>query len=504
VNPRERFAALADLGYDAIPLLPGTKNPVAVGWQRVIPGDQWATAPDAANIGIRGGGSVRAVFLDCDDLDTAQTAQRWAAGLGYMPDGDYPLIQTARGLRHLYMTSADPIAGDWRRLRQTFGKGELRYGSGAYVVGPGSIVNGREYALIAGDLRQLPRMERADLRELADVDAGPVVRPSTPDIPRAAAALLSGQNVDRYRSRSEAEAALITSLVNAGHDFGSVLALFQLHPCAGKYTELRQAAGDREALRWLRRTYDVQAAWAEAHESTGRTRARAALAWALDRPWPGRVGSSDRAVFLAHAEIARQAGKLEYAASVRRLAEAAGIAVDTAQKANRRLLEAGLVTSVSPAFATAANVYALSGQSQYTSPQAYRGEVYRVCPSDDVWRFRGLGKRALAIWQYLRSHPGATVAELAEATGCCVKTVRRAIAKMTRLIDPETAEVLRLVAADGAGWRAVEADMEAGARAVGTAGAAEKQRKTHSQQRAGFARAIARATAGTTPEAGRG
>ena len=193
----------------------------------------------------------------------------------------------------------------------------------------------------------------------------------------------------------------------------------------------------------------------------------------------GAGAASDRAVFLAHAEIARQAGKLEYAASVRRLAEAAGISLDTAQKANRRLLEAGLVESVSPAFATAANVYALSGQSQYTSPQVYRGEVYQVCPSDDLWRYRGLGKRAAAIWQYLHTHPGATVAELADATGCCVKTVRRAIGKMGRLVDPETAEVMRLVEPDGAGWRAVDADLEAVARAVGTAGAAEKQRRTH-------------------------
>jgi hypothetical protein len=381
MDVRERLAVFTDLGYDAIPLLPGTKNPAAVGWQRVMPGEQWATAPDGANIGIRGGGSVRAVLLDCDDFSTAQAAQRWAAGLGYMPDGDYPLVQTARDLRHIYLSSADPIAGDWRKLRRDFGKGELRYGSGSYVVAPGSVVNGREYALIAGDLRQLPRMERADLRELADVDAGPTVRMSTPAIPRTAAALLAGQNVDRYRSRSEAEAALITALVNAGHDFGSVLALFQLHPCAGKYAELRQADGDRAALRWLRRTYDTQAAWAEAHESAGRKRARVALAWALDRPWPGRTGNSERTLLEKHCQIAYQAGGVTYAASVRRLVELSGLSYVTVCKTNRRLVAAGHLVLEHGSFATSAAVYSLGRTTEEKTVtislphRCYRGEV---------------------------------------------------------------------------------------------------------------------------------
>jgi type IV secretory pathway TrbL component len=71
---------------------------------------------------------------------------------------------------------------------------------------------------------------------------------------------------------------------------------------------------------------------------------------------------------------------------------------------------------------------------------------------------------------------------------------------MERIVDVETGEILRLVEADGDGWRAVESDMDAIARAVGTAGAGARQRAKHQEERAGFERAIARARAGTTPE----
>ena len=239
---RERLAVFTDLGYDAIPLLSGTKNPAAVRWQRVMPGEQWATAPDGANIGIRGGGSVQAVFLDCDDLDTWQTAQRWAAGLGYMPDGDYPLIQTASGtggISTCAWRTPSPATGDGS------GATSARVNCATAPVptwslrGPWSM--GGSMRLSPATCGSFPAWNGPTCASLADVDAGPTVRPLPQLIPRTAAALLAGQNVDRYRSRSEAEAALITALVNAGHDFGSVLALFQLHPCAGKYAELRQS-----------------------------------------------------------------------------------------------------------------------------------------------------------------------------------------------------------------------------------------------------------------------
>ena len=377
---------------------------------------------------------------------------------------------------------------------------------------PGSVVDGHEYKILAGDLRQLPRLERADLSELVDLDTEPALKlplsGQKASIPRLAGELLDGRGGEQYRSRSEAEAALITSLVNTGHDFGSVVAIFQTHPSAGKYAELRQEKGDKEALRWLRRTYDTQAAWAEAHESEGRKLARLALEGANTRPWPGRTGNSDRALFQAHTVIAYQSGKELYHASVRDLAAKAGVALKTAIVGNKRLIDANLVCRVASVSTSAAGIYRLAVGAEvltYTTPPRggpSRGGVSQVSTSHDTFRFLGLGKPAEQVWTVLNQKPGLTVAELVERTGKHPSTVRPALAKMGRMIDPETGEILRMVEPDGAGWRALAVDLGTVARAVGTAGAAERQRKLHDEQRRGHARFLARAREGTIPKAG--
>ena len=112
-----------------------------------------------------------------------------------------------------------------------------------------------------------------------------------------------------YISRSEAEQALVTSLINAGHDFDSVLALLLSHPCAGKFTEIH-ATSPKQAIGWLKRPFDTAHQWAATHESPARQSAAAALAWAMSSPWPGNTGTTGRAVFIAHATIAHKAGRL--------------------------------------------------------------------------------------------------------------------------------------------------------------------------------------------------
>lgn len=477
---------------------------------------------------------MRAVFLDADDVETWETARRYLAGLGYMPDGDYPLVATASGTgRHVYMTLADSIGGDWKRLRRTFGNGELRFGSGSYIVGVGSVVNGREYTMLAGDPRQLPRMERADLRELADIDAdaGPALRPSVPGIPRGAAALLAGRHVERYQTRSEAEMALITGLVNSGHDFGGVLVLFQTHPCAGKYAELRETRGDREALRWLRRSYDAAARWAEAHESEGRKVARTALAWAQSVAWPGRTGNSDKATFRAHCAIAWRSARLTYQAGTREIAELASVAFVTAHKANHRLQDAGLVRCEKTNVGTLATMYALGDVRSYITPsQINREGVIQLCTradarkdatgdtnmsEDDVirlaklmghdaFRHRGLGKSAWEVWYKLMMYPSMTAAELAASTGRHVSTVKRVLSRMERIVDPITGEVFKLVEpGDGDTWKALDGDLDGIARAIGTAGAGDRQKAKHEREREGWKRAIDRQRAGNVPRKAR-
>ena len=490
-----------DLGYDAVPLRPGQKAAFCADWPRLSPVVQWQNAPSNANIGLRGGGDAQAAYADCDDWPTWETVMRYLAGLGYYADGDYPTVATAHDNRHAYVRLAQRPAGDFKLFRRAFGRGEFRYGPGAQVAAPPSVVDGCEYRLLQGDLRQLPRLDLADLREFIDLDAPTAPANPTParaTISRLARRLLAGETFTRYASRSEADMALCAALANTGHDFASVLTLFATWPTSGKFAELRQQS-EREAIRYLRRTFDRAAQWTET-ESPGRARGRAAQQWALSRPWPGRYGNSDMAVYLAHCELARRTGKDTYGAGVRELAELAGVALATAQKANRRLVDAGLITFERGHAGTLSALYRLREQSYNTPSRPYRVGVYQSCsPADDAFRFRGLGKSAALALAQLARQP-MTRAELVAATGKGRDTVRRVLAKLERLIDPATGEVLRLVECEGETWRIVAGvDLDAVARAVGTAGAGDRQRAQHAKERTGFRRAIARAQAATTP-----
>ena len=184
-----------------------------------------------------------------------------------------------------------------------------------------------------------------------------------------------GEGVDGIRAAAK-QSKLSSRPVNTEHDFGSILALFLTPPAAGKFAELRLKS-DAEALRWLRLSYDSAKNFVIAHPSAGRTAAMRALDWANWRSWPGRTGSTDRAVFQAHAIIAKRAGALVYAASCRDLAELAGSTAVTASKSTRRLIAAGMVAIEKSAVADRATLYRLGKvQNRYTSSLNGNEEVY--------------------------------------------------------------------------------------------------------------------------------
>src|SRR3990172_6689220 len=270
----------ADLGYDTLPLTPGTKDAFIPNWPQLSPAEMWERAPTDSNIGLRCGGELRFSVLDADDKDNPQTSGNvvcWLAGLGYTPD-EYPLVTTPTNGRHFYLTLAGTLSGHWRELAAHFGAGEFRYGSGAYVGAVPSVVKGSAYRLIGGDLRQLPRLDVKDvLPLLKNKSTTPKDAVSYAPISYKGWELLRGQGIDRYPSRSEAEQALACSLASTGHDFESVLRLFLTYPAAGKFAELH-AADWQNAIRWLRLTCE-KARQFTAADSSARQLARQALAW---------------------------------------------------------------------------------------------------------------------------------------------------------------------------------------------------------------------------------
>jgi Bifunctional DNA primase/polymerase, N-terminal len=167
---KDAFTMYSELGFDAIPLVPGDKKPLLPGWHSRAIYQLWRGLPANVNIGLRGGGLIQAAYIDCDEKNhpgTYMTIQRWMAGLGYR-SGDYPVISTASGVgRHIYITFTGGLPGDWRTLLPGVGSGEFRYGPGAFVAAPPSLVSdcGR-YTLIGGNLRQLPKLAVDDILPL--------------------------------------------------------------------------------------------------------------------------------------------------------------------------------------------------------------------------------------------------------------------------------------------------------------------------------------------------
>ena len=184
------------------------------------------------------------------------------------------------------------------------------------------------------------------------------------------------------------------------------------------------------------------------HESCRRAslHSRTITAWASSRAWPGRTGSSDRAVYLALCERMRMDGGMPFRASVREVMELAGVAKMTANRSLKRLKATGLIHLDTK---TGINNVTLILPEDFSQQRADRlntvGVAYtpvRVSVSieltnHDAWHRNALGKSALACWSQLVGSQGMTEAELTTHTGRCRITVKRALERLMeyRLVE---------------------------------------------------------------------
>ncbi len=482
-----------DLGYDTIPLAEGTKEVHLRNWNIRDPLRLWQGAPHHSNIGIRAGGYSQVAFMDCDDPKTVNNARGLLAGLGILPN-DCPEVETASHLgRHFWVTVTENLPGNSHHFTNDFGAGEFKHGSGSLVVAPPSVLqDGRDYKFVGGDPRQLPHVDLQDiLPVLANNDT--TIQAARPSIPRSAAPLLHGieNTIQRYSTRSEAEQALIMSLHNAGFEFQDILTLFCTYPCAGKFSE-NYAKNPHAAISWLARSYATAVEYASTHESKERQSLKSIIQWAHSISWPGRTGSVDRAVFLAHVAIAYNAGRFTYAASTRSLAELAGISNMTANRATRRLCKIDLVKLDTPAVADSANIYQIDKDvHNVTLPKYHCEEVYHYA-HDDAFRRSGLGKSAAEIWEALQNSP-MSIKELVDTTGRHRTTIKRVLAIMAGLVDYVTGELTPMVQVNGALWSACEGvDLQHIAEVVNTAGMGKRQHEKHELERRAHRRDLPR------------
>ena len=330
-----------DLGYNPIPLRANSKVPFRKNWPDQDINEQWRNCPSECNIGIRAGGSINAAFLDLDEKNkpgTFETATNFLKGLGINP-GEYPVTKTASGHgRHIYLQLLNVLDGNVRKFLPDFGDGDFRFGCGAMVVAPNSVVGKQEYSLISGDYSRRPIISFADIKPiLVDQSGFRPTRRKINYIPKRTWDLIHGDGINRYHSRSEADQAIITSLINLKFNYQKILDIFRTYPCAGRFQYMYQKS-KISAEKYLLTCYRAGLEFTQNNESKKRLDILSIKNWVETRHWLGRSGITCQAVLLAHCEIAFRSGSLQYNASCRELAELAGVSLGTASSITTRLV----------------------------------------------------------------------------------------------------------------------------------------------------------------------
>jgi DNA-binding transcriptional ArsR family regulator len=163
----------------------------------------------------------------------------------------------------------------------------------------------------------------------------------------------------------------------------------------------------------------------------------------------------------------------------------------TAERANKRLVDMGLLELTMPSTPTLSNVWKLltppdlaPDGRQSASPQNIENDIQAAqLNAHDAFRRAGLGKSGAEVLLALQENGVMSVAEVVTATGRHPSTVRRKLDKMRQLglVEP---------LGDGK-WLSVNGpDMDLAAAELGTAGTGERQKQRHAYERQRHRRAL--------------
>lgn len=481
---RQRYERL---GLQTLPLI-GKKPFVPGSWKTTDPDSMWRTAgPDfAGNIGILLGNGL--AVADADDEHTGTSIANGLCSMGLLP----VWVKTPHGA-HFYLRVADmPMTFNSSRLPAELGIGELR-GRNSYVVAPFSQVGGLSYRWANGEPEDLMRQRMVEWRDLrwllrehsaiSMIDTLPI-RLLHRKMPHKAELLLEGlsmarkgESIDRYPSRSEAEAAIISILILAGHTYEEILSTFEAWR-PGKYSE----SMGRDRQRYFDRTYYGALSKIAAHP----TRAAVATSWQAvrDSPsWPGANGFLKRDTLLALLALCWQFGTWEVYASQRSVAEYVATTQASISRTMRVLEHEGYIDRLSvnrtPADAIRWQIHPLDPVSSEAmtcdaDPRALSWHV------NELWSRDGLGRCAGTIYQLLSKSP-LSVRRLAQSTGKAWSTVDAALQHL---------EKSRLATKVEDGWVRAPRTLEEVAAEFSTKTRAHRRRERHAWQRECFAEQV--------------
>jgi hypothetical protein len=430
---RKRYEAL---GLVTIPLI--GKSPLdPVSWKVTPPAEQWlrANADFQGNIGIVTDGNE--AVIDVDDHETAIAIDSGLKSLGCIP----PTVRSPHGKHfHLRITDA-PEDFNWSKLLPGMYRGEFRVRN-SYVVAPCSQVNGVSYQWERGkpeELNSQPIVQWKDLRWLLPEQHTVLLIEELPvrllyrDMPKKAEGLLEelrsarkGQAIQKYKSRSDAEAAVISMLILAGWSYDQTLRVFE-DWSPGKYHD----AKGRDQQRYFDRTYYRALSKIAAHP----TREEIAAAWIAGQSnpfWPGGSGYLERDTYLGLLAICWQFGSWEVGASERDLAEYAAASQPGVHHALQRLANREIITKQSHRRSLdEANRWIVSPLRDVSSQVMIydtflRGDVPDLA---ELWSPARLGRTAGTLYGLLGEFP-VSVGCLARGTGKAWGTVKAALKKL--------------------------------------------------------------------------
>lgn len=485
VREIERAAlAVHARGANVIPLHRADKTPA-------MPFKRWtrrAQSPDdvarlfhrhEGNIGALGGihsdatpDAGHLAFIDCD------TARAFDM-VGALIRGAYGVTLTAKSARggHYWIRTDEPV----RTCR--FDGGELR-GRGAYVAAPPSLhPSGIFYKWLDADTPILAVNELPGLM----FEAIPRER-----LPRLAAAIMrnDARAISRYHSRSEVDAALMLSLVNADYTFERIAPLFQSSRHQSHLDSTRRDYLKRLEAEYLRaRDVPDTTAFTAAREFAERVRV-----WALNaHTITGNVHTreTDRRVLLAHVDVVYKTGRMEWHMSRREVEQAAQMSKPTATKTTRRLVQAGIIAHSKAHRASYATRWTFGAKcAEVTHSHTLSDgvcvsgqDLHKMHQAHAAFEHAGLGRHVARTFAAIVGAP-LSEAAIAAATGFHRTTVSR---HLERLLRFELAAIR-----DGQRWQALPANLDDAAYALGTTDVAAKRRKRIERERAAHRRNLAR------------
>jgi transposase len=229
---------------------------------------------------------------------------------------------------------------------------------------------------------------------------------------------------------------------------------------------------------------------AEALAEIGQIRARVS-----SLGWNARCGPTDHAILLAHLNIAERRKSLSYGASVREIAEGAGLSsIGTVSRSHRRLRNGGWLVANERSGRSKSSQWTIwqkrTKKNIRISLRGCEEECSSLCafPGEDIWRRKGLGKRAFHIWSLI---DGQSTRSMANELGLSVRTVQVHIQKLKgygliRIDAARDGSATGGKPADGSSrkWRRCNRDYGAVALELGVAGEGDRQHECHLDERA--------------------